>query len=233
MRKLTLVLTLLASTFIAGVAGAQVNDRFFFAADFNKWSLQGQNSIYTFNAATSCIVNPYNSSSYTFATTAPVYVQDFGTPANSETVTPATVTSASGTCGFTGTFSHSHPNFQVQSGTAGLQEAINAAKGGSATHPFAVILDTAWYNGVTAIGGTAATLIGAATGSTSVTLVDTTQIPWTVYSWVSSAYLKNGVLQSSGAPSGACAAGAVDTRTDATGGLYVCVNGTWTAVTIP
>ena len=37
----------------------------------------------------------------------------------------------------------------------------------------------------------------------------------------------------SGAPTGSCRSGTIYTRTDATGGLYVCVNTVWTAVTIP
>ena len=42
-----------------------------------------------------------------------------------------------------------------------------------------------------------------------------------------------GWYSSSGAPSGACQKGALYTRNDSTGGLYVCVNGTWQQVTIP
>lgn len=187
MRKLTLVL-LLAITFITGVAYAQAPSRTFWAADFNKWSLQGQGSIYTFNAATSCITNPYNSSSYTFNTNAPVYISDFGTPTNSEIVTPSTVTSASGTCGFTASTSHTHPNFQVQSGTAGLQEILNYLSK-TATNAATVVIDQNFYGQAVAIGSTASTLISAASGGTGIVLVDTTTSPWTWYAWSGSAYV--------------------------------------------
>ena len=61
MRKFIASLVLLAATLTGVAVQAQTNDHFYFASDFNKWSIQGQGNVYTFNAPTACIVNPYNS----------------------------------------------------------------------------------------------------------------------------------------------------------------------------
>jgi len=190
MRKtiVTLVLVLAATLMLAGVpaAQAQTNDRFYFAADFNKWSLLGQApSTYTFLAATSCIVNPYDASSYVFATTAPVYINDLGTPTNSEIVAVSSVTAG---CGFVPTSpAHSHSSFSVQSGTAGLQESLNWLSK-TATTPSVVILDAKFYAQAVSIGTTASALISAASGGVGINLVDTTTYPWTWYHWGGSSY---------------------------------------------
>jgi hypothetical protein len=101
-----------------------------------------------------------------FATTAPLL---FDIGSNAETVTPSAVTGAStyspGGCTITATFSNTHgQGCLVQSGTAGLQEAINAAK---AAGGGVVNVDQTWA----AAGGTTA-MLAAAVNGTNVTIVD-------------------------------------------------------------
>lgn len=187
MRRITLVLTLLCTLVMAGVAQNQ-GPQFVWASKYNQWALAGSNSTYTFQATTNCIADPYSGRSYNFATNAPVYINDLGLDANSEVVTPSAVISAVGTCGFSASPSHAHPGFQVQSGTAGLQEALNALYK-SATYPSVIILDQSWYNGIVSMGLTPATVIAAAAGGTGINLVDVTQAPWVWYAWSGSAYV--------------------------------------------
>ena len=63
---------------------------------------------------------------------------------------------AVGTCGFTASLSHSHLNFQVQSGTAGLQDALNWLSKTS-SYPSVVVIDQKFYTQAVAIGTTAST----------------------------------------------------------------------------
>lgn len=188
MRKITLVLLLAIAT-LTGVASAQSNNllQFIWAAKYNQWALPGLTpNTYTFNATTNCIADPYSGRSYNFNTNAPVFINDLGLDANSEIVTPTSVISAVGTCGFAASPAHSHPGFQVQSGTAGLQEAINATLGGSSSHQAVIVLDTTWWNAAASLPGTSGSaVIAAAVGSTSVSLVDITQTPWVWYACTS------------------------------------------------
>jgi hypothetical protein len=191
MRKLTLIFTLLAATLV-GVASAQnTSDRFFFAADFNKWALAGTNgtNVFTFNTSLQCITNPYSAQSYSFNTNAPVYINDTATPANSEVVTPSSLANSAGVCGFNASPSHTHyaNGFFVQSGTAGLQEILNWLSKTSST-PSVVVVDASWYGAITSLGLTPATVIAAAQGGTGITLLDTTKVPFQTCGWTGTAY---------------------------------------------
>lgn len=97
-----------------------------------------------------------------YATTAPILVND----ANQETVTPTGVAiNTDGTVTITGNFTHTHgQGSMICSGTAGLQEAINAA---SAAGGGVVVVDAAWTN----LGGTTA-MINAATVPAGVQIQD-------------------------------------------------------------
>lgn len=188
MRKIIASLVLLAAT-LTGVAVAQSPSHFVWASAYNNWSLPGVSpNTYTFNATTNCIADPYSGKSFNFATTAPVYVNDLGLDSNSEIVTPSSIINSVGTCGFAASFSHPHVGFQVQSGTAGLQEALNSLNK-SSTYPAVVMVDSSFYAGAVSIGSTAASLIGAAKGGTGIAIVDTTTAPFTWYSWSGSAYV--------------------------------------------
>jgi hypothetical protein len=57
------------------------------------------------------------------ATTIPLKIVDDNS-ANTETVTPSSVSVSSGVCNFTATFNNAHNSFYVTSGTGGLQEAM-------------------------------------------------------------------------------------------------------------
>lgn len=90
-------------------------------------------------------LDPYN-------VNAPILITD----ANQETVTPTSLSiNTDGTVTITGDFTHTHGQGAIiASGTAGLQEAINAA---SAAGGGVVVIDAAW----TALGGTQAMLLAA------------------------------------------------------------------------
>ena len=183
MRKIIASFVLLAAT-LTGVAVAQSNPHFVWASAYNNWALPGiAKDTYTFNATTSCIADPYSSKSFGFATTAPVYLKDFGTATNSEIVAVSSVVNTVGTCGFVPTSpAHDHTSFQAQSGTAGLQEALNSLYAAS-SYPANVLVDQNFYNQAVSIGTTASALIGAAVGGAGIDIVDTTKTPWQFYSW--------------------------------------------------
>lgn len=94
----------------------------------------------------------------------------------------------------------------------------------------ALVLPTKTANYVLAgpvSGGAAAPAFRAlVTADIPTTLANTT---FTSSVTIGTATITNG----SGAPSGGCVAGSLYTRTDATGGLYVCKNTTWAAATVP
>ena len=165
MRKFIASLVLLAAALTASVAVAQTASptvgKLQFASAFNAWSIAGQSpNTYTFTSPQICqIGNPYSSAFYGFAASAPVLITDLGTVANSEVVT---VTPTTSTCGFTATTSHNHSNFVLSSGTAGLQEAINAQLGGSSSHQSVVMLDAQWWAAANALPSTSGAAVIAA-----------------------------------------------------------------------
>lgn len=129
---LTLLAGFVPSTY-AQMADGPNSFGFAFAADYGKWTFHGRDTIAS--GAQSVTIKETEGSATTadgrtfrpLSTTAPILV-DAGT-ANSETVTPSSVTCAAGalTCVFSATFSNSHSgNFTIQSGTYGIAEAKNA-----------------------------------------------------------------------------------------------------------
>lgn len=175
------------------------------AAAYGEWSLAGQAAnVYTFTPTTLCTVHGVSGTTYPAfsslgAAIAPVLINDSGTPANSEIVTPSAVL----TCGVTVSPAHSHTTFTLQSGTAGLQEALNALAASPVAYPSAVQLDKTWYADVLAMpGATVATpgaLIAAAKGTAAAFLEDATTAPRTTYVW-------NGTQYAAGTWTGALAA---------------------------
>ena len=197
MRKIVVTLVLAVATLLTGVATAQqqsVGPEWVWAAKYNRWALPGVSpNTYTFNAATNCIVDPYSGRSFNFNTNAPVYINDLGLDSNSEIVTPTSIVTGVGTCGFAANPTHTHLGFQVQSGTAGLQEALNSFVGGSASYPGLILLDATWWGQANAIS-TGTSIIAAASGSTKVQLWDVTS--GTMYKWNGSAYIASGFATS-------------------------------------
>jgi hypothetical protein len=181
MRKIIASFVLLAAT-LTGVAVAQTHSVFTWASDFNKWSVVGQApNTYTFTSPLMCqFPNPYTASTFGFNTNAALYIRDAVT-ANSEIVAVSTVSTSP--CGFVPTsLAHNHYTFEVKSGTAGLQEALNSASKTS-SYPADVIIDQTFYTNAVSIGTTASALIAAATGGVGINIVDTTTTQWQFYSW--------------------------------------------------
>jgi len=121
-----------------------------------------------------------------------VLVQDVN-QANSEVLTPGSfLTPTSTTCGPTLAAVNSHNlGTTMQSGTAGLQEAVNAVGGSTKPYLTSIILSGEWYKLLANISGQNATLaalnspaqvIAAATCSSNTQLVDVTANPWAFWS---------------------------------------------------
>lgn len=161
----------------------------YYAADYGQWAIQSQSAnTYLFSPQGLCTASASGIQFFPFATTAPVFIVD-ATPANSEVVTPSTATNTSAQCGFTASPSNSHFSFQVKSGTAGLQEALNVLAVSSTAYPATIILDRNWFVAADSINGTAGvTILGAATGNAHAFLLDITTVPSTSYVWNGTAY---------------------------------------------
>lgn len=195
MRRLACVLIALILSF-AGSAFAQTATTPFtapvyYASAFNLWSLNAQSpNSYTFQGRTICTSAGQNVNFFVFNTNAPVYIADANS-ANSEIATPSSVINTAGSCGVALAPSHSHYNFQLRSGTAGLQEAINTVKAGGGI-PALIALDRNWWSGANQLPGTkGTTILGAAVGGPGVIIQDITVAPTVYYTWGGTAYAKN------------------------------------------
>jgi len=188
MKRILTLLALLAVVAI-GTASAQTKS-WYFAYDFGQWAIPGQAaSTYTFQGRNICYSQAVGLNFFVFNTNAPVYIQDIGTPSNSESVTVSAVTSNPSGCTITVSPAHSHYSFNVRSGSAGLQEAVNTL-GSSSGYVQTVFLDTRWYNQAANIG-TPSAIIAAVAGNTQVQLVDATTYPFTYYTWNGANYVKS------------------------------------------
>lgn len=175
-----------------------------FADNFGRWALQGQQAnTYTFQVSglSPCQITKLNfgnsSTFYAFANTvalAPVFVADVNA-ANSEVLTPGSyLEPTQSSCGPAIAPVNNHITFSLQSGTGGLQEAINAVGGFTAPYPTQIYLTPEWYklvNGIstqnsTLAAITPATIKAAAKGSVTAIVVDVTTAPPTQYVWTGS-----------------------------------------------
>lgn len=173
-----------------------------FADDFGRWSFRGQAlNTFTFTPSQSvngCLVTNYNENQPQFLATgasvgfAPVLIYDDGNPTNSEIVTPtSTLAPTQTTCGWNLSAVNTHKTFHLQSGTAGLQEAINTLGTFTTPYPSVVYLTPNWYklvNGITTLNATLASttpasIIAALKGSVQVIIVDITQATPVTYVW--------------------------------------------------
>lgn len=161
----------------------------YYASAFSQWSLNGQSpNTYTFQGRTLCNSNAQNTPFFVFKTNAPIFIQDSNST-NNEIATPSAIVNTAGSCGVTMAPSHSHYSFQLRSGTAGLQEAINSI-GGPSSVPATLALDRNWWAGANQLPGTSgATVLGAAAGNIGVIVVDQTTAPVTNYIWNGTAYV--------------------------------------------
>jgi hypothetical protein len=211
----------LACVAMAGVALAQQNTQptWVFARNYAGLSLIGQQAnTYTFNGGV-CGVAPSvpNGNSPNFfafsgligSTTVyfPIAIID-ANPAVNEIVTPTSTTQGASTCGFAASTANSHTSFTLTDGTIGLQPAIVSQL--QTAPPFNVLLDQYWYNQVYGLPGlpTPESLIKAATGTTSVQVVDTTTSPWTYWRWSGTAYAAVSLTGGASAPTAAAGAAA-------------------------
>lgn len=174
-----------------------------FADQFGSWSFRGQAlNTFTFTPAQSanfCQVSQTqginNTQFAAFSNSvgyAPVLIYDIGAPSNSEVATPSTAfTNTSTTCGVNLTAVNQHKTFQLQSGTGGLQEALNVVGGSTAPYPTVIYLTPNWYKIVSGISSLNSTLAASTTPLSILTaakctsqayVVDVTTIPPT--QWV-------------------------------------------------
>ncbi len=141
------------------------------ADSYGRWVLQGQAAnTYTFQVSgfSPCQITQLNYSDSStfyafndFVALAPVFIQD-NNQANSEVVTPGSyLTPTSTSCGPALAPARSHTTFSEQSGTGGLQEAINVHGASSFTVP--IVLSAQWYKLLSGIAGNNATLASTTT----------------------------------------------------------------------
>ncbi len=191
-RSITAALVLAAIGAVAGFAQT-ANTPFtapqYYATSFQLWSINQQSpNTYIFQGRNLCNSQGQNMPFFVFNTNAPVLIADSNS-SNSEVVTPSAIVNTAGSCGATVAPSHNHYTFQMKSGTAGLQEAINTLDGQGAW-PAVVVLDKNWWTIANQVPGTYATaIIAAAKGDDSVLLEDITTAPYpTFYVWSGSTY---------------------------------------------
>jgi len=194
MRKLLSSLLLLAGALVAPFAVAQTattpySSPAYYASSFNLWSINSQApNTYTFQGRSLCNSSAQGVNFFVFNTNAPVYIADSNT-AESELVTPSAVVNTAGSCGVTLSPSNTHSTFQLRSGTAGLQEAINTVKA-SGGWPALILLDRNWWSTANNLPGTNGNTVitSTAKGNAGALLQDITASPAVTYVWNGTAY---------------------------------------------
>jgi hypothetical protein len=241
MRKalFSIVALILAATCAAPVSAQTANTPFtapwYYAASFQLWSINQQSpNTYIFQGRSLCNSQGQNLNFFVFNTNAPVLIADSNS-SNSEVVTPSAIVNTAGSCGATVAPSHNHYTFQLKSGTAGLQEGINALDGQGAW-PALLLLDKNWWTIANQIPGTtAATILGAAKGDASVMVEDITALGPAYYVWSGTAYVAGTWVNTAPTAATGAAAGTATSKV-ATGtalsGTYSFTTGTATTGTV-
>jgi len=241
MRKalFSIVALILAAICAAPVSAQTANTPFtapwYYATSFQLWSINQQSpNTYIFQGRSLCNSQGQNLNFFVFNTNAPVLIADSNS-SNSEVVTPSAIVNTAGSCGATVAPSHNHYTFQMKSGTAGLQEGINALDGQGAW-PALLLLDKNWWTIANQIPGTtAATILGAAKGDASVMVEDITTLGPTYYVWNGSAYASGTWVNTAPTAATGAAAGTATSKV-ATGtalsGTYSFTTGTATTGTV-
>lgn len=177
--------------------GQGSNGQILYAGDFGNWSLpQGTtpaNGAIQWNASI-CTVNPLGFQFTAPKVGRPLLILD-GVPSLSEIVIPTTVIITASTCTVSAPMVNTHYTYQVRSGTAGLQEALDFSSGLSTGSLVAVT--TGWSSG----GGTSGMLIGR-TGSAAVSFVDERNSCFVPYTWNGSTYAAGSSFCNGGGGSG-------------------------------
>lgn len=154
----------------------------YYASSFGNWQINGNSpNTFSFYGSQTCNQSAQAIPFFVFNTNAPVRIVD-STPANSQTVTPASIIKSAGSCGFTASGNGLHNSFYVTSATGGLQEALNTV-GQAASLPALIVLDRNWYASVAAVGNNGPAVINAAAGTSGAILQDITTAPSTYYTW--------------------------------------------------
>ncbi len=242
MRKVLGITAALILAAIGAVSGlAQGNQtfqqRWYFASDFGQWAVRGQQAnTYQWSPGTVCNVSANGSSTnfFAFNTNARVLIVD-ATPANSEVVTPSSVTQTNAFCSIAVAPANNHYSFQIVSGTGGLQEVLNSI-GSTQAAPAVVWLDPNWYALANAVPSTTpATIIGAAAGKITAILVDNTTAGFTYYVWNGTAYASGTWVNTAPTAATGAATGTATSKV-ATGtalqGTYSFTTGTGTTGTV-
>ena len=168
----------LATLCLPALLQAQVKPGVMNAADFAQWQLpMGStpvNGQISWNSESACSVTSHG---YTFIAVKvgrPITIVD-SNRANQETVVPTVVTVSGSSCTLQAPMAHVHYSYYLQSGTAGLQEALdyNASLGIGV-----VTVGPDW----TRAGGTTA-MLNAAQGSANVSVSDQRTAQFTPYLW--------------------------------------------------
>lgn len=159
-----------------------------YASTFAQWQLAGQqalvsgsNTVVPFGPCTSFAGGKQFN---VLANTQPIRIVD-SNPALSETITPTSVvvTAAGCTATLAPTNAHALPYYLI-SGTAGLQEAINATVNSNSFN--SIVLDQAFHN----LGGGASTVYAAA-GSPNISIKDVTLAVDPAWRWNGTHYVPN------------------------------------------
>jgi hypothetical protein len=167
------------------------------ADSYGRWTIQGQAANnFVIQGPSICRITQLNfgdSSTFDVAAHnvgfAPILIND-NNAQNAEVLTPASAFSNSTTCGWSLAATHPHLSFNLASGTAGLQEAINAVGPSTAPYPTVIYLTPRWYALVSAISSLNSTLASQVTPSnilagavctSKVFVVDLTTLPATDY----------------------------------------------------
>ena len=238
MRKAVLSISLLAlavlatcGTGFAQTASTPFTSPWYFATSFQLWSLNQQSpNTYIFQGRNLCNSQGQNLNFFVFNTNAPILIADSNS-ANSEVVTPSAIVNTAGSCGATLAPSHNHYTFQLKSGTAGLQEAINTLDAQGAW-PTLVLLDKNWWTIANQVPGTYATsILGSAVGDMTVLLEDTTTATPTYYVWSGSAYTATNANWKNTAPTIAAGAAAGGSPTVANVNGSTAISGTASVLT--
>ena len=161
----------------------------YYASSFQLWSINGQSpNTYIFQGRSLCNGQGQNLNFFDFNTNAPVLIADADST-KSERVTPSALINTAGSCGVTIAPGNNHFNFQLKSGTAGLQEGIDATWSQGAW-PTLMVLDKNWWSIANQMPGTnAVAILNAAIGNDTVLLKDITTAPAAFYVWSGTNYI--------------------------------------------
>lgn len=181
------------------------------ASNFNEWSIQAgttpTNSQIQWTNNKMCQPTSGGTTFQAFQIGSPITIVDANT-ANTETVTVTNFNSNTYGCQIQAVMTHTHYSYRIQSATAGLQEAINAAAG----LPYQVVVTPDWQR-----AGGQTSMITNAQGNTNVTILDQRSSIVVPYLWNGSNY----VAQSAGAGT-ACGSGGQLQASSGVGGGFTC-----------